>query len=801
MSSDGTADRPAEAEVEAQAETEAKCNREAQPSADEVVESFFEGLDEDSFIADLQVVSAWEDRKAPAAVSLPDSTVQSETICSPKPTSDIPQIDIADSPSESCTFKDYEPASESNPGTPLDPDEESSMPTDNSPKKMSMLPKKFPTFKNVKIKQQRTFNEESALDKFKSFLSGSNLIQSVPKFQTQNPKTVKRTQPVSKVVGDQDCTSQHIKKENPPLNIGSRRDPDKTKRDIEKDKLNKNKDTLIKKMETGLIPPGMEMENDNSTSENKQASAKKQTVEPKKSKSPIRYKSPSRPRYVKRPAPRDGPKFSKERRRRTPTVSRSPSFSPPRKFNQSKYKRSRSKYFERSSRERDRKFRERSKQERDGSYDRRRRSKFRSKSRERDRSPRYRRSRSSIERELRSIYLKAKIPTSPIVNNQFLGVPLDNNVSYPPLPVPAPDTTYPPTFSAPSYSTDPTNFDLGTVPISVPPPTDFQPDYYNQVAQSIYNQVPYTPDIPPPVDYSNGYSQATAYQVLPPEAVYTNTSMNYDGSMITTDSILPMELSTGVYPNYESNLEKEEVIRNCEKVVTGLNMPQMPTHITLQNIDSTQQTNSVHPIAVNYSSPLNRNQAVNYKFTSVKNKNEVLLIPSLISTIEGKAGINLSPVPAPNTDKKDAAVQTMRPQCDQCQLNGSFRQEHKSTQTIHRTFLKTVHSQVTEEDLASSKMVFTPSQSVASEVPKPVSLTHMTPAQILVAELKAKTKIMQRSAVDSYRQSGGSLDEAQRFNSQQQENSRNNYSNRNIQTLNSYHKPMPKKNKKNQWAN
>lgn len=243
------------------------------------------------------------------------------------------------------------------------------------------------------------------------------------------------------------------------------------------------------------------------------------------------------------------------------------------------------------------------------------------------------------------------------------------------------------------------------------------------------------------------------------------------------------------------------VIRNCEKVVTGLNMPQMPTHITLQNIDSSQQTNSVHPSAVNYSSPLNRNDPVNYKFTSVKNKNEVLLIPSLISTIEGKAGINLSTVPMQKTDKKDATFQTVRPQCDHCQLIGAYRQEHKSTQTIHRTFLKTVHSQVTEEDLASSKIVFTPSQSVASEVPIPVSLTHMTPAQILVAELKAKTKTMQRSAVDSYRQSGGNLDDPQRFTSQPQENPSNNYSHRNNTTLNSYHNPMPKKSKKNQWEN
>lgn len=44
------------------------------------------------------------------------------------------------------------------------------------------------------------------------------------------------------------------------VNIGERRDPEKTKRDIEKDKFNKKTEDIVKKLESGLVPPGMETE-------------------------------------------------------------------------------------------------------------------------------------------------------------------------------------------------------------------------------------------------------------------------------------------------------------------------------------------------------------------------------------------------------------------------------------------------------------------------------------------------------------------------------------------------------------
>lgn len=60
-----------------------------------------------------------------------------------------------------------------------------------------------------------------------------------------------------------------------------------------------------------------------------------------------------------------------------------------------------------------------------------------------------------------------------------------------------------------------------------------------------------------------------------------------------------------------------------------------------------------------------------------------------------------------------------------------------------------VHCQVTNEDLRCSKIVFTPNQSEAPLQEKPVSLMHLTPAQILVAELTAKAKSLQRSTVEA----------------------------------------------------
>lgn len=191
-------------------------------------------------------------------------------------------------------------------------------------------------------------------------------------------------------------------------------------------------------------------------------------------------------------------------------------------------------------------------------------------------------------------------------------------------------------------------------------------------------------------------------------------------------------------------------------MVAELNTPHLPTHV-YPTINSAPQTETINE-KINYSSPLNRNNTVNYSFTSASKKNNVLLLPVITSTLEEKVGIKTNDASAVRSTR-EVAVQTSSFSCDQCQMQGAFRQEDKSVNTMHRIFMVSRHSQVAEEDLASSKIVFTPNQKAAAvEDPKPVSLTHMTPAQIL-ADLKAKTKSMQRSLVDNFRQSGGKIED------------------------------------------
>lgn len=227
-------------------------------------------------------------------------------------------------------------------------------------------------------------------------------------------------------------------------------------------------------------------------------------------------------------------------------------------------------------------------------------------------------------------------------------------------------------------------------------------------------------------------------------------------------------------------------------MVTELNTPHLPTHV-YPSINNAPQTESLNE-KINYMSPLNRNSTVNYSFTSSKNRNQLLLLPIINSTLEEKVGLEINSMPTEKSTR-EVAVQTMSFSCDQCQLKGAFRQENKGVNTMHRIFMNSVHSQVTEEDLASSKIVFTPNSKVAAtEDPKPVSLTHMTSAQIL-ADLTAKTKSMQRSLVDTYRQSGGKIED---FAAKQANNHRGNpYQKSNL--LAHMSMSMPNKNKNSSW--
>lgn len=123
-----------------------------------------------------------------------------------------------------------------------------------------------------------------------------------------------------------------------------RRDPNKTKRDIQRDKAKCEKDKekkmiteKLKLVETGLVPPGMEMDVDISTIENKnddkRKSGSKNDSPPRRRRSRVRSISPRRPRASSprrrsrnrsplRISPRRSPRRSPIRRKSRERISR-----------------------------------------------------------------------------------------------------------------------------------------------------------------------------------------------------------------------------------------------------------------------------------------------------------------------------------------------------------------------------------------------------------------------------------------------------------------------------------------------
>lgn len=417
-------------------------------SADEVVENFFEGLDEDSFIAELQVVSAWGDgKKGENPAKEPVEPVTNEA--------DAPQKAIEASSSDV-------------------------MSDAVKPKPVPTLIRK-PAKKVPKGNVSNSSEKESALDRFKSFLP-DGADTKIFKTHANNKRHQNYVAP------------EKVDKEA-KADLGVRRDPDKTKRDIERDKQNKNKETLIKKMETGLIPPGMEMEIDNS------AVAKRGSVKRKESPSPKRVKSRSKEEnYRRRPANDYHVSRSRHYNR---SSNRSPSFSPDRNSRHDR----RSSRSSRSSRN-------------DRSCERRI-------ERSNRRNSPYNRDRSRIRPNKRSQLLKEMELLANIPVQYPVRAPAPT-VSYPP-PAPVPAPSYNPSYPAPPYTVD-NSFNIETPPpianTATYPNIAAPQDYYATGYTQNYNATTFNPEVLPPESYPNSY--VNNYTIPPPtDPAYAVGCNNY----------------------------------------------------------------------------------------------------------------------------------------------------------------------------------------------------------------------------------------------------------------------------------
>lgn len=143
-------------------------------------------------------------------------------------------------------------------------------------------------------------------------------------------------------------------------------------------------------------------------------------------------------------------------------------------------------------------------------------------------------------------------------------------------------------------------------------------------------------------------------------------------------------------------------------------------------------------------SPLKRQPHIDFNYTvpnsSMAQQRNKRLIDTIISTLGLEAVVTRTKSSSKNM--KDAEVQTTKPYCDVCEIRENTSKCEASTSVDIEHFSSSIHTQVIEEELLSSKAVFNPSGSVGHGAT--MSIAHMTPAQ-LVSQLAARAKSLKQS--------------------------------------------------------
>lgn len=182
------------------------------------------------------------------------------------------------------------------------------------------------------------------------------------------------------------------------------------------------------------------------------------------------------------------------------------------------------------------------------------------------------------------------------------------------------------------------------------------------------------------------------------------------------------------------------VLNRCNDAVTKLNKLHLPNRLVMPNNLVGQEPKSITP---KFCSPLKRQSAVEFHFTQAARASAAQQNKQLVDSIVATIGLDKI---VPRIKKKepknmkDAAVQTTKPHCDVCTIRESTKFYEAGTSTELEYFTKTVHTQVLEQDLASSRAVFNPSGGPSDSAP--ISIAHLTPAQ-LVSQLAARAKTLQ----------------------------------------------------------
>lgn len=182
------------------------------------------------------------------------------------------------------------------------------------------------------------------------------------------------------------------------------------------------------------------------------------------------------------------------------------------------------------------------------------------------------------------------------------------------------------------------------------------------------------------------------------------------------------------------------VLNRCNVALSQLGNLILPKRLKINNLMIGQEQKTIAP---KYISPLKRESAVEFSFS--KNEKSTItqrnkqIVESVLYALKLDKVVS-RPKKSPK-NVQEVSVQTSKPVCEVCEIRETTKFCDASTSTEPEYFSSSVHTQVIEEDLVSSKSVFNPSGSSSSG---PMSIAHLTPAQ-LVSQLAARAKTLKQS--------------------------------------------------------
>ncbi|CAG4961644.1 unnamed protein product [Colias eurytheme] len=212
-----------------------------------------------------------------------------------------------------------------------------------------------------------------------------------------------------------------------------------------------------------------------------------------------------------------------------------------------------------------------------------------------------------------------------------------------------------------------------------------------------------------------------------------------DGKLSHED-YLKLAPNKGVTQNMDPKA-RVSVLNRCNVALSHLGNLTLPNRLLIHNLYIGQEQKSIAPM---FGSPLKRQSAMEFYFSktekSIVAQRNKQIIESIICALSLDKVVS-RPKKKVQKDVKEASVQTFKPVCEVCEIRETVKFCDASTSTDPEYFRSSVHTQVIEEDLYSSKSVFNPSGSGSSSAP--ISIAHLTPAQ-LVSQLAARAKTLKQ---------------------------------------------------------